>query len=88
MVEKCEAEEEGAEEVKPGEPTRFVCGECQIAFDLTVAPFDQWREQFEPGTEPDGELAVMPDAECPFCGKRELRAHADPAVIATRPSAP
>ena len=72
--------------MKPGEPTRFTCGECQIAFDITVAPYDEWREQFEPGTEPDGEQVVMPDAECPFCGARELKQQADRADTAPRPA--
>lgn len=71
--------------MRPGEPTRFVCGECQIAFDITVAPFDEWREQFEDGTEPDGELSVMPDAQCPFCSARDLHQQADRPHITPAP---
>lgn len=68
--------------MKPGEPTRFACGECQIGFDITVAPWGEWREQFQDGTEPDEPL-VMAGAECPFCGARELRQASDAPTITT-----
>lgn len=65
--------------MKPLEVVRFVCGECGIGFDITVAPYDEWCEQLD--VEADGEPMVMPDAECPFCGARELRQASDRPII-------
>jgi hypothetical protein len=57
--------------MKIGEPTRFQCAECQIAFDIIVAPVEEWREQLLEVDE-DG-INVLSDAQCPFCGKAELK---------------
>jgi len=66
--------------MKPLEPTRFVCGDCQIAFDIIVAPYDEWRDPLD--VEATGEPFVMLDAECPFCGARELREASDqPRIV-------
>jgi hypothetical protein len=68
---------QGDYSMKPGETVRVECGECQIAFDITVAPRDQWPELPEEEGEDDTECDLMPRAECPFCGKRELKVQSD-----------
>ena len=64
-----------------GQPIRFACGECQIAFDVTVAPFDEWREQmYEPGDDVDIGIPTFRR----FCGVAELRPVSDTPVIVKR----
>ena len=49
--------------MKPGEAARFACEECQVVFDLSVAPASQWAEQ----TEDDGGMELGEPTHCPFC---------------------
>jgi hypothetical protein len=60
------------------ETIRFACGDCQVVFDLCLAPFSE---------SADGDLAGITDSEdptiCPFCGAGELKpVHAVPAIVA------
>jgi hypothetical protein len=31
--------------MKPGEAIRYVCDECQVVFDLNLAPTSEWVER-------------------------------------------
>jgi hypothetical protein len=60
--------------MKPGETIRYACGDCQIAFDLCLAPFSECA---------DGDMADLDEAEpkcCPFCGAGELKPTHDRAT--------
>ena len=50
--------------MKPGETIRFACGDCQIVFDLCLAPAS------ERAMEAPEELAGedLDPTCCPFCG--------------------
>jgi hypothetical protein len=63
--------------MKPGETVRVACGECQIVFDMTVAPRDEWRELPEDESDADTDSYLMPDAACPFCGAYDLKPRHD-----------
>ena len=64
--------------MNPGETVRFACGDCQIVFDLCVAPPSEWAEEFEEGTEPE---EIGKPILCPFCGDAELNpTHDRPTV--------
>jgi hypothetical protein len=66
--------------MKPGETIRFACDECQIVFDLCVAPVSEWVEQ---QNEKDFEDAEVEAPErCPFCELGELRVAHDRPLIA------
>jgi hypothetical protein len=54
--------------MKPSEIIRFACGDCQIVFDLCVAPLSEWGEQ----PEIDNFSDIEPTC-CPFCGVGELK---------------
>lgn len=51
--------------VKPNETIRFACGECQVVFDLRVAPGSEWAEGIPEGGEPVKAVSLIC---CPFCG--------------------
>jgi hypothetical protein len=54
--------------MKPGETIRFACGECDIAFDLRVAPPSEWEE----GMECDATDEFEPICS-PFCGAQSSK---------------
>ena len=58
--------------MKPGEPMRFICDECLIAFDIVVAPRQQWPE-LPDESDLDVDVEVLEDAACPFCGAANLK---------------
>ena len=58
--------------MKPNETIRFACGDCQIVFDICVAPGSEWADELEHDIEEVGEPTV-----CPFCGAVELKATHD-----------
>ena len=62
--------------MKPGETIRIACGDCNIVFDLCVAPTSEWAEDFESAT---GTINDIEPTCCPFCGARELRSLHDRA---------
>src|SRR4051794_37790185 len=45
--------------LRPSESVRVACGECQVAFDITVAPRDEWRELPNSKVEPDLDCHFM-----------------------------
>jgi hypothetical protein len=51
--------------MKPGETIRIACGECNIVFDLCVAPPSEWGEDFDSSTDTVND--IEPTC-CPFCG--------------------
>jgi hypothetical protein len=57
---------------------RFACGDCQIVFDLTVAPKSKWEKQYDA-------KATLDDAGVPsiraFCGPGERTAVKNRLVI-------
>ena len=54
---------------KENEASRYACGNCQILFDLFLAPTSEWAVfQEEDGPEIDTEPTI-----CPFCGAGELK---------------
>ncbi len=63
--------------MKLGQSTRFVCRECLIAFDITVAPRCEWPELPEDESENDMDIEIMSDAACPFCGSGDITARHD-----------
>ena len=67
-----------ARTMKPGETIRFACDECQIVFDVTVAPPSEGVEQFDDG---DGPLEVERPSRCPFCELSQLWVVHDRPVI-------
>jgi hypothetical protein len=69
--------------MKPGESVRVACGECQVAFDITIAPRDEWRELPNDEDEPDIESTLMSDASCPFCGTPGLMIREKPPAYFT-----
>jgi hypothetical protein len=60
------------------------CGECNVAFDFTIAPRDEWRELPNSEEEPDDECTLMDDAACPFCGSYDLKIQPDKATHVTK----
>jgi hypothetical protein len=70
--------------MKPGETVRVACGECQVAFDITIAPRDEWRELPNDENEPDEECTLMEDAACPFCSSYDLKMQADQSAYVKR----
>lgn len=65
--------------MKPGETVRFACDECQIVFDLTIAPSSEWVEQFDDNEHDDVE--INPPCRCPFCNLSKLRPlHVKPCI--------
>jgi hypothetical protein len=67
--------------MKPGESIRFACGECQIVFDLCVAPASEWAEM-QDEDDFEGPLEVGLPARCPFCESAELRVTHDRPLTA------
>jgi hypothetical protein len=67
--------------MKPGESVRFACHECQIVFDICVAPVSEWVEQLD---EADFEspMEVDPPSRCPLCKSSELRVTHDRPLTA------
>jgi hypothetical protein len=57
--------------MKPGETIRYACDECQVVFDLALAPTAEWVEL----QEEDQDSQDVPVHCCPFCGAwaHELR---------------
>ena len=51
--------------MKPGESIRFACGDCQVVFDICVAPTSEWAEALD--LEADADNEFEPTC-CPFCG--------------------
>jgi hypothetical protein len=65
--------------MRPNEPVRFVCGDCQIVFDLCVQGVRETEDTEGAPPVPDfGE----PSPCCPFCGASELARMADEPIIA------
>ena len=59
-----------------GETIRFACLDCQIVFDLNIAPPSEWPEQL--GLD---DLDDIEPACCPFCGAAQLKhLHDRPAL--------
>jgi hypothetical protein len=52
----------------PGETVRFSCGECNLVFDVCLAPQSEWPEIPGPGMEEEIYATC-----CPICGSSELR---------------
>jgi hypothetical protein len=67
---------QGGAAMKPGETIRFVCGDCQIVFDLNISPPSEWPEQLDL----DNLDGIEPTC-CPFCGAAELKKLHDRAVL-------
>ena len=67
--------------MRPGETVRFACDECQIVFDLCIAPVSEWVEQHDEN-DFESPLEVEAPARCPFCDLAELRVIHDRPVIA------
>ena len=63
--------------MQPKETFRVSCGECQGAFDITIAQRDEWRELPNDENEPDTECRLQDDVACPFCGTPGLTLQAD-----------
>jgi len=59
-----------------GETLRFACGDCQVVFDLCLAPASERAEQPEEGVEED----IDPTC-CPFCGSSEIEPTHDRAIV-------
>ena len=57
--------------MKPGEAIRYACDECQVVFDLALAPISEWAEL----QDADQGSQHIPVHWCPFCGAglHELR---------------
>ena len=53
--------------MKPGESIRFACGDCQVVFDICVAPTSEWAEALD--LEADADNEFEPTC-CPFCHAR------------------
>ena len=66
--------------MKPAETVRFTCEECQIVFDLCVAPVSEWPEDY--GDDNADGTNSTPTC-CPFCGSGEVKAMNDTPVQVT-----
>jgi hypothetical protein len=63
--------------MKPNQPIRFHCGDCQAVFDLCVDSVWAALVAADLGTK----TIDTPEASCcPFCGAGELKALHDPAI--------
>ena len=51
--------------MKPGETIRIACGDCNVVFDLCVAPTSEWPEEMDPAVAPVDQIDAVC---CPFCG--------------------
>jgi hypothetical protein len=47
--------------MKPGETIRIACGDCQIVFDLCVAPTSEWAEDLNLAADTFGILRTRRD---------------------------
>jgi hypothetical protein len=71
------------------EPVRFVCGDCQIIFDLCIQGVRE--TEYTEGAPPITEFSE-PSFACPFCGANELtrcltkRSGSRPAPEVNRPA--
>jgi hypothetical protein len=65
--------------MKPGETIRFACEDCQVVFDLCVAPLAEWAEQIDEN-DIEGGFQIGEPVLCPFCGSSELKATHDSAT--------
>jgi hypothetical protein len=64
--------------MRPNEPVRFECGECQIVFDLCVDPTRAREIAADLGVDA---IEAGPPICCPFCGDSDLKAlHDRPPV--------
>jgi hypothetical protein len=63
----------------PGQTLRFACGDCQVVFDICVAPVSEWAEEIDPD-DFDGRIDIGEPASCPFCGSSEIKVTHDRAV--------
>jgi hypothetical protein len=66
--------------MRPGDAARFTCYECGIAFDLKIAPTNEWAEELDEN-DFEGGADLMPPIVCPFCQSDELRQKADQPII-------
>ena len=62
--------------MKPNETMRYACDDCQVVFDVAVAPVSEWAEAFDD----DGTVDVGEPLCCPFCGANELKTVHDQAT--------
>jgi Zn finger protein HypA/HybF involved in hydrogenase expression len=57
--------------MRPGETVRFACHDCQIVFDLTVAPVSEWVEELDE-SDSESPMEVESPVQCPFCESMDL----------------
>jgi hypothetical protein len=67
--------------MSPGETLRFACDECNIVFDLCIAPLSEWVEP-QNENDFDSPMEVEAPSRCPFCDLAELRFIHDRPLIA------
>jgi len=60
------------------EPARFVCGDCQIIFDLCIQGVRE--TEYIEGAPPVTDFSE-PSTVCPFCGASELARMPDDPII-------
>jgi hypothetical protein len=65
--------------VIPANPIRFACGDCQVVFDMCVAPTSEWAEEIDEA-DFEGGIDVGEPSVCPFCGAAELKPTHDRAT--------
>jgi Zn finger protein HypA/HybF involved in hydrogenase expression len=63
----------------PKQPVRFSCGDCQVVFDLCVAPESEWAEWIDQ-SESEANLDIGEVVLCPLCGSKEIKATHDRAT--------
>ena len=62
--------------MKPGQTARFVCEECLVAFEITLAPRNEWPEGIEDEGEHDMDVSLQEGIACPFCLSTDVKAKA------------
>jgi hypothetical protein len=64
--------------MRANEPVRFICGDCQIIFDLIVQGMRE--TEYMEGASPIEDYGE-PSPVCPFCGANELTRLPDEPII-------